>query len=64
MFEVIYRYRRSGQIQDLKIATLERAMSLAALNFRESIEPIYIKTNDKIYDTNDMRNYIKVHNIQ
>lgn len=64
MNKVIYRYIRSGQLEELKISTVERAMGLAALNFRESIEPIHIRTDDKIFNTNDIRNYIKVHNIQ
>lgn len=61
--EVLYKYRRSGQIEELRIATLERAMSLAALNFAESIEPIEITCGDISYSTEEIKKYIKEHNI-
>lgn len=61
--EVTYRYKRSGQIEEMKITNLQRAMSLAALNFTESIEPLEIVTEDTSYSKEQIEQYIKVHNI-
>ncbi|MFS0557421.1 hypothetical protein [Brevibacillus sp. 179-C9.3 HS] len=60
---ITYRYIRSGQIEELKIETLDRAMGLAALNFRESIEPIEIVDGDRMYGVAEMKQYIKEHKL-
>ncbi|GED33502.1 hypothetical protein P9G84_10180 [Brevibacillus centrosporus] len=61
--EVIYRFRRSGAVEEMKIANLRRAMSLAALNFTESIEPLEIVCGEISYSTQEIKQYIKEQNV-
>lgn len=60
---ITYRYIRSGQIEEMKIERLDLAMGLAALNFRESIEPIEIVDVDNVYGVTEMKQYIKENNL-
>ncbi|MEK3917235.1 hypothetical protein NSU08_39105 [Paenibacillus sp. FSL H7-0331] len=63
MADVLYRYKRSGRNEEIKIASLERAMSLAALNLRENIDPVEIIVSGVIYDFDKIKQYIKVNNV-
>ncbi|WP_342423114.1 hypothetical protein [Paenibacillus sp. FSL E2-0178] len=60
---VTYKYMRSGGYEEMQIKTIERAMGLAALNFRENVEPIEIVDDNTTYSKVEIKNYIRQNNI-